>query len=188
MRLDRIGAREPPLNNSERWRQFASPRYSQSDQSGHRASNFGGEERSNDMSRSFGTFTDIATTTLSFHQNAVCRSCRSKHRTKSKGTCMSASRENRGCLEAHGQAWSSKAVTLASVVRSEGRGKKVQAFRLPSFVASAPRGESYEQDQTTSAVALGAINPCPIPLFGHSPADAVQACQSYPERQPAAER
>lgn len=101
---------------------------------------------------------------------------------------MEMDRENRGHRPAGSSRETSKAVTLGSVVRSEGRGKKVQAFRQPSFVASAPRGESHEQDQTTSAAALGATNPCPIPSSGHSPADAFQAGRSYPDPQPAAER
>ena len=100
---------------------------------------------------------------------------------------MLASRENRICLEAHGRTRSSKAVTLAGVVRSKERGKKVQAIRLPSFVASAPHGECHDQIQTTSAAALGAIEASPIPRPGRPTVDAVLPDRSGPEPRPAAE-
>lgn len=76
---------------------------------------------------------------------------------------MSALLENRDRLEAHCKSWTRKPVTLAGVVRSKRRGKIELVIRQPSFVAAAPRGECHEQDQTTSASAMGAIEASPIP-------------------------
>lgn len=61
--------------------------------------------------------------------------------------------------------------SLASVVRSEDRGKKVQAVRLRP-VASAPRGDDHEQDKTTTAASLAAIGARKIPSWEHATADA----------------
>lgn len=97
-------------------------------------------------------------------------------------------REKRTRLEAHGSAWSSKLMTLADVVRSEGRGKKVRAIRQPSLVSCAPRGESHEQYQATSAAALGAISALSIPSSGQAPADAVSVGRSDPEPGPATDK
>ena len=100
---------------------------------------------------------------------------------------MKMDRENHGHRPAESGLETSKAVTPASVVRSKGRGKKVQAFRLPSFVASAPHGECHDQIQTTSAAALGAIEASPIPRPGRPTVDAVLPDRSGPEPRPAAE-
>lgn len=98
---------------------------------------------------------------------------------------MKADHENRGQGPGGTGPETGKAVTLASVVRSKGRGKMEQVIRLPAVVAFAPRGERHEQvEPNITARPRAAINADPNGTAGQLAADAVQTVRPNPDPRP----